>query len=353
MQPETIGKMKKKFICTILALTVALTSVSFASAATKTTRKVTVGTPQITYVGVGYYPYNTMKNITTEAPYDTGGMTIDWSAVKGASGYQQQINYKRDGKWSGWKNYYYDKDGNFTFDGSSKRCYFVNYATQLKDAKAELKRNAKSYTKKGNLWRLGKDKDGNPLYEKYTLNQFMKKFCSKTRAEIGLYQDDTVYKFRVRAYKMVNGKRVYGKWSAAVAAKEKITTETMDYIFESVQKNVSAWAKKNYPNFEVRDEREGAWDEATGEYPGYTPEGGTYYITGSQRDYFSRYASPESVIKYLTESYENYIKEVSAGGGNESAYLFIRKMRNGSPEGLGSAYEGDKIFFKTWILVCS
>ena len=46
---------------------------------------------------------------------------------------------------------------------------------------------------------------------------------------------------------------------------------------------------------------------------------------------------------------ENYIKEVSAGGGNESAYLFIRKMRNVSPEGLGSAYDGDKIFFKTWI----
>ena len=65
MQPETIGKMKKKFICTILALTVALTSVSFASAATKTTRKVTVGTPQITYVGVGYYPYSNFIHVDT------------------------------------------------------------------------------------------------------------------------------------------------------------------------------------------------------------------------------------------------------------------------------------------------
>ncbi len=343
--------MKKKLISTILALTVALTSVSFASAATKTT----VGTPKITYVGVGYYPYNTMKNITTEAPYNTGGLTIDWSAVKGATGYQQQINYKRDGKWSGWKNYYYDKDGNLTQtaeEGTSKRSYFVNYETQLKEAKAELKRNAKSYTKKGYLWRLGKDKNGKPLYEKYTLNQFMKKLCSKTRASIGIWQDDTVYKFRVRAYKTVNGKKVYGKWSAAATAKEKITAETMDYIFESVQKNVSAWAKKNYPNFEVRDEREGAWDETLGAYPGYAPEGGTYYITGSQRDYFSRYASPEAVIKYLTESYEGYIEEVSAGGGNESAYLFIRKMRNGSPQGLGSEYEGTDIWFQTWILVC-
>ena len=180
----------------------------------------------------------------------------------------------------------------------------------------------------------------------------MKKFVPKTRASISAWQDDTVYKFRVRAYKTVNGKKVYGKWSAAATAKEKITAETMDYIFESVQKNVSAWAKKNYPNFEVRDEREGAWDEAAGEYPGYKPEGGTYYITGSQRDFFSRYATPDSVIKFLTESYEEYIADVSAGGGNESAYLFIRKMRNGSPEGLGSAYDGSKIFFKTWILVC-
>ena len=103
-----------------------------------------------------------MKNITTEAPYNTGGLTIDWSAVKGATGYQQQINYKRDGKWSGWKNYYYDKDGNI--NGVNKYFYFSNYETKLKDAKAELKRNAKSYTKKGYLWRLGKDKDGNPLY---------------------------------------------------------------------------------------------------------------------------------------------------------------------------------------------
>lgn len=340
--------MKKKLISTILALTVALTSVSFASAATKTT----VGTPKITYVGCGFYENTEAHSIKEESPTRTNSLVIEWSAVKGASGYQQQINYKRDGKWSGWQSYYYDKAGNLVEEGSTKRCYFVNYETRLKDAKAELKRNAKSYTKKGYIWRYTHDKNGKLVENKYTVAQYMKKFVSKTRANIAAWQDDTVYKFRVRAYKTVNGKKVYGKWSAAAAAKEKITAENMDYIFESVQKNVSAWAKKNYPNFEVRDEREGAWDEAAGEYPGYTPEGGTYYITGSQRDFFSRYASPDSVIKYLTESYESYIKDVSAGGGNESAYLFIRKMRNGSPEGLGSAYDGSKIFFKTWILVC-
>lgn len=338
--------MKKKLISTILALTVALTSVSFASAATKTT----VGTPKITYVGCGFYENVEGISIKEESPIGTTGLTFEWTAVKGASGYQQQINYKRDGKWSGWKNYYYDKDGNI--NGVNKYFYFSNYETRLKDAKAELKKNAKSYTKKGYIWRYDYDKKGKLVENKYTVAQYMKKFVSKTRANIAAYQDNTVYKFRVRAYKTVNGKKVYGKWSAAATAKEKITAETMDYIFESVQKNVTAWAKKNYPNFEVRDEREGAWDEAAGEYPGYTPEGGTYYITGSQRNYFSRYASPESVIKYLTESYESYIKDVSAGGGNESAYLFIRKMRNGSPEGLGSAYEGTDIWFQTWILVC-
>ena len=337
--------MKKKLISTILALTVALTSVSFASAATK----ITVGTPKITYVGCGFYENTEAHSIKEENPIGTSGLTFEWTAVKGASGYQQQINYKLDGMWRCLNIYLYDKDGNFP---GSKCRYFSNYETRLKDAKAELKKNAKSYTKKGYIWRYNNDKNGKLVENKYTVAQYMKKFVPKTRASISAWQDDTVYKFRVRAYKTVNGKKVYGKWSAAATAKEKITAETMDYIFESVQKNVSAWATKNYPNFEVRDEREGAWDEAAGEYPGYKPEGGTYYITGSQRDFFSRYATPESVIKFLTESYEEYIADVSAGGGNESAYLFIRKMRNGSPEGLGSAYDGDKIFFKTWILVC-
>ena len=341
--------MKKKLISTILALTVALTSVSFASAATKTT----VGTPKITYVGVGFYPYNNKKNITTENPMDIHGLTIDWSAVKGATGYEQQINYKRNGKWSGWKNYYYDKGGKITNDDISKRCYFNTYETHLKDAKAELKQNSKNNRKKGYIWRGGHfDKNGDYVQERYTLNQFMKKFFSKTRAEIVALQDDTVYKFRVRAYKTVNGKKIYGKWSKEQTAKEKITAENIDYIFETVQENVKAWAKKNYPNFVVADEREGAWDEAAGEYPGYAPEGGTYYISGSQRDWFSRYTTPEVVIADLTQSYEDYIEEVTFKGGNESAYLFIRKMRNGSPQGLGSPYDGTKTYFLTWILVC-
>lgn len=343
--------MKKKLISTILALAVALTSVSFASAAT--TKKVTVGTPKITYVGVGFYPYNNKKNITTEYPMDIYGLTIDWSAVKGATGYEQQINYKRDGKWSGWKSYYYDKGGKLEDDGVSKRCYFYTYEKALKEAKAELKQNAKNNRKKGYIWRGGHiDKNGDYVQEKYTLNQFMKKFYSKTRAEIAVLQDDTTYKFRVRAYKTVNGKKFYGKWSKEQTAKEKITAENIDHIFETVQENVKAWAKKNYPNFVVADEREGAWDEAAGEYPGYKPEGGTYYITGSQRNAFSRYATPEAVIDYLTKSYEDYIEEVTIKGGNESAYLFIRKMRNGSPRGLGSPYDGAKIYFKTWVLVC-
>lgn len=341
--------MKKKLISTILALTVALTSVSFASAATKTT----VGTPKITYVGVGYYPYNTMKNITTEAPYNTGGLTIDWSAVKGATGYQQQINYKRDGKWSGWKNYYYDKDGNLTQtaeEGTSKRSYFVNYETQLKEAKAELKRNAKSYTKKGYLWRLGKDKNGKPLYEKYTLNQFMKKFCSKTRASIGIWQDDTVYKFRVRAYKTVNGKKVYGKWSAAATAKEKITAENMDSIYDAVLKNVRDAVAKNGPKFVVEDRREGAWDEKLGEFPGPVPEGGSYHLNGVNNLWFSKYADPKTVIAYLTEGYLDYINSFTYDEFGGNGYMFIRKMHKGSPDGLGSPYDEDKVFFKVWIL---
>lgn len=340
MQPETIGKMKKKFICTILALTVALTSVSFASAATAT-KKVVVGTPKITYVGTGYSDGYTKEKIYSTT--STGLLAFEWSAVKGAAGYEQQINYKRDGKWSGWKKYIYFKNDEAYGTG---RFYFNNYETELKEAKAELKRNAKIPAKKGYLWVLDKNLNN----KKYTLNQYMKKFVSKTRASIAVCQDDTIYKFRVRAYKTVNGKKVYGKWSKEQTAKDKITAENIDYIYESVLANVRAWAKQNYPNFDVQDKREGAWDEALGAYPGYAPEGGCYYITGSQSDFFSRYADPETVIEELTETYKAYIEDVCAGGGNENAYLFIRKMREGSPQGLGREQEDTDIYFLVWIL---
>ena len=343
--------MKKRYskaLALVLALTVVFTSFSFASAATTT--KVTVGTPKITYVGCGFYENTEAHSIKEVDPMSTSGLAIEWTAVKGATGYEQQINYKRNGKWSGWKNYYYDKDSNLTEDRTNKRCYFYTYETHLKDAKAELKRNTKSYTKKGYIWRYGTDKKGNLTENKYTVAQYMKKFASKTRASIGIWQDDTTYKFRVRAYKTVSGKKVYGKWSKEQTAKEKITAENIDYIFETVQENVKAWAKVHYPNFDVQDKREGAWDEALGAYPGYAPEGGSYYIVGSQRDTFSRYADPETVIEKLTESYKEYIEDICAGGGNENAYLFIRQMRHGSPSGLGSTYPNDYIIFKTWIL---
>ena len=105
--------MKKRYskaLALVLALTVVFTSFSFASAATTT--KVTVGTPKITYVGCGFYENTEAHSIKEVDPMSTSGLAIEWTAVKGATGYEQQINYKRNGKWSGWKNYYYDKDVN-------------------------------------------------------------------------------------------------------------------------------------------------------------------------------------------------------------------------------------------------
>lgn len=341
---ERKGKdMRKRFskaLTLVLALTVVCTSFSFASAATAT-KKVVVGTPEITYVGTGYSDGYTKEKIYNTT--STGLLAFEWSAVKGAAGYEQQINYKRDGKWSGWKKYIYFKNDEAYGTG---RFYFNNYETELKEAKAELKRNAKIPSKKGYLWVLDKNLNN----KKYTLNQYMKKFVSKTRASIAVCQDETVYKFRVRAYKTVNGKKIYGKWSKEQTAKDKITAENIDYIYESVLANVRAWTKQNYPNFDVQDKREGAWDEALGAYPGYAPEGGSYYIVGSQRNFFSRYADPETVIEKLTESYKGYIEDVCAGGGNENAYLFIRKMREGSPQGLGREQEDTDIYYLVWIL---
>ena len=90
--------MRKRFskaLTLVLALTVVCTSFSFASAATAA-KKVVVGTPKITYVGC---EIDVEKSVAfNDIPQDTSGLMIEWSAVKGAAGYEQQINYKRDGK---------------------------------------------------------------------------------------------------------------------------------------------------------------------------------------------------------------------------------------------------------------
>ena len=92
----------------------------------------------------------------------------EWSAVKGAAGYEQQINYKRDGKWSGWKNYIYFKNDEAYGTG---RFYFNNYETELKEAKAELKRNAKIPSKKGYLWVLDKNLNNKDVYKRQTQDE--------------------------------------------------------------------------------------------------------------------------------------------------------------------------------------
>ena len=57
-----------------------------------------------------------------------------------------------------------------------------------------------------------------------------------------------------------------------------------------------------------------------------------------------------AVIDQLTESYETYIDGFTYDEYGGTGYMFIRKMRNGSPQGLGGPKDDDDIYYLVWML---
>ena len=70
--------------------------------------------------------------------------------------------------------------------------------------------------------------NGKHLTKKMTVEKFTETLIGKNQAEIELVQDDSIYEFRVRAYRKVNGRKVYGSWSEPYTLKE---TLNLDEIF--------------------------------------------------------------------------------------------------------------------------
>ena len=248
-----------------------------------------------------------------------GGITLTWKAVKGASGYEPQLREFKNGKWSKWKSYTYDK----TYERNN---YFMTY-TKL------LALNKQRYPSGYMTIIDGEKADGTPIVKTVTVKEGTR--MPKNMATIRVEEDKTVYQFRVRPYTLTkSGKKVYGLYSNPFELKE---TLDVDEIYSALRKHAIDYAAKNFPAWKYDDNTEGR-----------TPENSAYYTDGVMGA-FSRYARQEDVIKGFKESVGKYINRMKNFGGQEDGFLFIRLAVPGGPDGF-HPLEGTESYYKVWML---
>lgn len=245
-----------------------------------------------------------------------GTANIDWKAVSGVTGYEQQVNVKKDGKWSGWKSY--------TLDESSNRNEFTNYTKLLALNKKIHPNGIEVYVK---------EKDD---FVKMTPAQYAEYACPKTYAWIDIVEDDTVYNFRVRAYRTVNGKRIYGPWSDGLKLKENLDLEKLRKDMADYQVN---YATKYRPEWEyIGYDDEELFNQMQRDTITYNMNG----IFGG----FSKYAKQEDVKAWLESETSSYIEHMGATSG----HLFIYKVKPGEKYDAFGVNDTDKTFYHVLML---
>ena len=249
--------------------------------------------------------------------YSLINVTVDWKAVSGATGYEQQVNQFMDGKWTGWRTYTFGKDGNKeTFD---------TYASLLSIAK---KQNPSGYITE--IKRV----DGKNVIETISVEESVARSIKKTQAWLDIVQDDSIYKFRVRAYRIVNGKKIYGSWS-----KEYTLTETLDVneILAELKAYTIEYAKANNPMFTYDNDTDGR-----------TVRNSSYYIEGIFGG-FSRYARQEDVIEGYKDNIERYVDKMSQES-EQTAFIYIERWGPGSKDYWGNVEKSTEAWYKIWML---
>ena len=249
--------------------------------------------------------------------YSLINVTLDWKAVSGATGYEQQVNRFKDGKWTGWRTYTYNEDGNEeTFD---------TYASLLSIAKKENPSGYITEIKRVN---------GKNVIETISVEESVARSIKKTQAWIDIVQDDSIYKFRVRAYRIVNGKKIYGSWS-----NEYTLTGTLDVneILAELKAYTIEYAKANNPLF--------TYDNDTN---GRTVRNSSYYIEGIFGG-FSRYARQEDVIEGYKDNIERYVDKMSQES-EQTAFIYIERWGPGSKDYWGNVGKSTEAWYKIWML---
>ena len=245
-------------------------------------------------------------------------IAVDFTTVRGATDYEGQINQiKPNGKETGFRSYSYDEEG-------FKR-YFSTYKSKL----AMLKKQEPS-----GYVSIVEFKDGRPTSKKISLEEYAARMIGKNQTQISFVQDESTYQFRVRAYRTVNGKKVYGSWSDVYTLKE---TLNIDEIYTELRQYAIDYAAANEPRWHYEDRPTG------------NPQNSNYYSDGEWAG-FSIYSRQEDVISTYKLEIKGYISRVVKQGGYDSGFLYFAKVRPGDPYDHFDVWRDKDTFYSAFML---
>ena len=248
----------------------------------------------------------------------TISIAVSFTTVRGATDYEAQINQiKKNGKETGFRNYTYNEEG--------KKTTFTTYKQWLAMLK---KQHPSGYVS------LSVKENGKYVSKKVPVAEFAETSLKKNQADIELVQDDSIYEFRVRAYRKVNGRKVYGSWSEPYTMKE---TVNIDEVFQELRQYAIDYAAKNEPRWHYEDR------------PGGNPQNSNYYTDGEFPG-VSIYSKKEDILKLYQSYIADYIRQVVKQGGSDSGLLYVSRVAPGDWQDAFQKSEGPETYYKGFML---
>ena len=245
-------------------------------------------------------------------------IAVSFTTVRGATDYEAQINQiKKNGKETGFRSYTYNEEG--------RKCTLETY----KQCLAKMKKMYPSgYVTKTYM------ENGKVIEKKMTVEKFTETMVGKNQVETELVQDESIYEFRVRAFRKVNGRKVYGAWSEPYTLKE---TVDIDEVFKELRQYAIDYAAKNEPRWHYEDR------------PGGNPQNSNYYTDGEWPG-VSIYSKKEDILKLYQSYIRAYIDQVVEQGGSETGLIYLSRVAPGDWQDAFNKSDSPYTYYKGFML---
>ena len=245
-------------------------------------------------------------------------IAVSFTTVRGATDYEAQINQiKKNGKETGFRSYTYNAEGKKdTFGTYKQRLAMLKKQYPSGYATMEVKENGKYVSKK------------------VTVAELAATMIAKNQVKIELVQDDSIYEFRVRAYRKVNGRKVYGAWSEPYTMKE---TVNIDEVYQELRQYAIDYAAKNEPRWHYEDR------------PGGNPQNSNYYTDGEFPG-VSIYSKKEDILKLYQSYIRDYIDQVVEQGGSETGLIYLSRVAPGDWQDAFNKSDSPYTYYKGFML---
>ena len=358
-------KLRKILLASTLSMVLALTTAATAFAETE--EAVPISADADMPIMVQSQNIKTVLPKLTAKSYSYSKIKLSWDKVDGVSGYQIYRATKKSGKYSRiatvsaekteyintkltcGKTYYYKlrayevKSGKKVYSKYSKNISCYAKPSKVKNASVNFSVGGISYFNinwdkvSGASGYQLQFKPGNGEWSTYyrEYNDFMKRWENTYPDEwngkkehrntkyitLGTeahwapgYSEDS-YSFRVRAYKTVNGKKVFGLYS------EPVTIEPVWKSGKELQDFVHTWVDENYPTYD----RAEAEDYATRA----TPENASWGTTWTWH-IINQYTSKEYILeKFCKSTLKDYFDAWWGLAEETRGILYTRDMGDG------------------------